>query len=230
MSDELEAGELHVWSIALDAEPADGDDEVLYEDERVRASRFHFERHRRRFIAGRVALRRILARYLTREPAALRFEYAERGKPGLRDGDGLEFNLSHSSERGLLVVGCDGDLGIDLELVRPLERLDDLAERSFSERECRAVLSMNEPDRTRGFYDVWTRKEACVKLAGDGLARPLSSFDVPTSKVTADAEVDLGDIGAVYVSSLDVEEGYTAALATRIRGARIKRRDHAAAD
>src|SRR5690606_26821830 len=69
----LEAGDVHVWQVLLDAPLSGLDHEVLSDDERERAERFRFQRDRMRFVAGRARLRRILGTYLDREPATLVF-------------------------------------------------------------------------------------------------------------------------------------------------------------
>src|SRR4051812_30916713 len=75
--------EVHIWAASLEA-PASTLAHfaaTLRPDERERAARFHFERHRNRFIAGRGLLRAILSRYLRVEPATLDFSYGSNGKP-----------------------------------------------------------------------------------------------------------------------------------------------------
>ena len=72
-------------------------------------------------------------------------------------------------------------MGIDLEAVRALENLDGLAASCFSRTEQAALAAVPEALRLEAFYDGWTRKEAFLKLLGDGLSRPLDSFDVTLS-------------------------------------------------
>ena len=83
----LTTDDVHVWRIALEI----GDAllarlrEILADDERRRAERFHFEKDRRHFIAGRGALRILLSRYLAQSPDDVRFAYSNYGKPRLAD-------------------------------------------------------------------------------------------------------------------------------------------------
>src|SRR5262245_12891009 len=71
---------VHVWPVDLDRPAAD---ETLAPDERERAARFRFERDRLRFVAGRAALRCILALYLGLAPHEVAFEQGTHGKPAL---------------------------------------------------------------------------------------------------------------------------------------------------
>src|SRR5579872_4663086 len=89
---------VHVWCLPLDLERAEIDDlrRVLSADEIARADRFHFERHRRRFIACRGQVRNLLATCLKDEPGRLAFRYGPKGKPALDvawSDSKLEFNV-----------------------------------------------------------------------------------------------------------------------------------------
>jgi 4'-phosphopantetheinyl transferase len=172
--------EVHVWSIPLDH----GDDvvarlaESLWPDERARAARFVFPRDRRRFTVARGALRQILAGYLGLAPSALSFAYGPRGKPGLAQPAGLEFNLAHSHELALCAVTSGRAVGVDVEWLRPMPDLLSVARIAFSPAELAALLARPEEDRLATFFRCWTGKEAYIKARGDGLALPLDAFDV----------------------------------------------------
>jgi 4'-phosphopantetheinyl transferase len=75
-------------------------------------------------------------------------------------------------------VGWNREVGVDVEAVRALEDIDGLAASCFSPTERAALAAVPADRRLEAFYDGWTRKEAFVKLLGDGLSRPLDSFDV----------------------------------------------------
>src|SRR5689334_23209114 len=77
----LRPNEVQVWSADLDAFASSEGRTCgfLSNDEQDRASRFHFERDRRRFMAGRQILRLLLSAYLDLEPGELRFRYSVHG-------------------------------------------------------------------------------------------------------------------------------------------------------
>src|SRR6185312_2566653 len=81
----LAEGAVHVWRMRLDLAPAQIANlrRVLTGDERVRADRFHAERHRQRFIACRAQVRQLLAGYLKERPERIDFSYGPQGKPAL---------------------------------------------------------------------------------------------------------------------------------------------------
>jgi len=143
----------------------------LDERERARADAFRFEADRVRYVAAHGALRRLLATCLDLEPEALRFVQGAAGKPGL-DGDSatrLEFNLSHSGDRGLIAICRGGPVGVDLEQIRPGFDYAGIADRYFSSEE-NARLRRAGLCTVREFFRLWTRKEAQWKACGLGLA------------------------------------------------------------
>jgi 4'-phosphopantetheinyl transferase len=171
--------EAHLWRLDLDAATGEASaTDILNEEERARAARFHFERDRHRFMAGRAALRRILAAYLDRSPDDLVFAVGPHGKPAL-ENLGLEFNLSHSGGCGLLAVTRGRRVGVDVERVRADFAGEDIARRFFAPAEVEALAGSAPDQYATGFFRCWTRKEAYVKARGDGLSLALDRFEVP---------------------------------------------------
>ncbi|MGH9809607.1 MAG: 4'-phosphopantetheinyl transferase family protein, partial [Terriglobia bacterium] len=150
---------------------------VLSADERDRAGQFRFDRHRRRYIARRGILRELTGSYLGCNPADVVFVYNARGKPALRDRD-LQFNLSHSHGMALYAFRRGSAVGCDLEWRDPKFAAEQIPERFFSGDEVHALRSLPLSHQTEAFFNCWTRKEAYVKAAGQGLSIALDSFDV----------------------------------------------------
>ncbi len=192
----------------------------LSTDERQRAARFVFPRDRDRFVAGRAFLRLLLAQYLATDPASLRFRYGPHGKPALEDEQGgVSFNLAHAGSLAVCALTRGSDVGVDVERLRPIPDAGAVARSFFSPRETAELASVPEPARHRAFFDAWTRKEAFLKALGDGLARPLDSFDVTLKPGDAPRLLrTLGDpqeASRFSLHSLEPEEGYVAAIAIR---------------
>ena len=176
-------GMVEVVSVRLDAERAAPGElaQCLSDAERLRASRFVFERDRRRFIVGRARLRHLLASRLGVQPDAVELVYGPHGKPGLSRrfaGFDLRFNVSHSEDVAVYAFSRSCEIGVDVEVVRELRDADDIAARFFSRRENEAYLALGPRDKPLGFFNCWTRKEAFIKALGEGLSHPLGRFDV----------------------------------------------------
>ena len=154
---------------------------LLSDAERQRASRFAFDRDRRRFTVARAQLRQLLAARLDVQPESVELTYSAYGKPALarRFADSkLYFNVSHSEYVAVVAFAFDREVGIDVEAVRQLADADEIAARFFSRRENEAYCALDPRDRPLGFFNCWTRKEAFIKAIGDGLHYPLDRFDV----------------------------------------------------
>src|SRR5262245_7769558 len=91
---------------------------VLSPDALARAARFLRDVDRRHFIVARSSLRRTLARETGSDPRTIAFRYGAHGKPSL-DGEGPSFNLSHAGGRALIAWTHEGEVGADIENVRP---------------------------------------------------------------------------------------------------------------
>ncbi len=179
----LAPNEIHVWATTLTPTPdvLERFAKTLSADETERAYKFKFEKHQNRFKAGRGALRQIFAPYLRANPVDLRFDYSTNGKPVLT-GDlastGLHFNLAHSEDVALVAVTHIGNVGVDVERVRPVDNVDHLVARFFSARENEVFQKVPDAEKPAAFFNLWTRKEALLKATGEGITRALSLVEV----------------------------------------------------
>jgi len=175
--------DIHVWRADLDL-PMIGFQnlyQTLSIDEKKRAERFHFEKDRRHFIAGRGILRAILGCYLGVEPILLEFCYGKYGKPQLSDTFGnatIHFNMSRSKGLALYAFTRDQELGVDVEHIRDIPEMEQIAERFFSPKENAAFRTLRERTKKEAFFNCWTRKEALLKAKGQGLALGLDQCEV----------------------------------------------------
>jgi len=176
---EIDLGVVHLWKLNLDSSK----DKlivlwnILSSDEKDRANKFYFEKDRVHFVKCRASLRNLLGNYLGLKPAELQFEYTEYGKPYLSDST-LQFNVSHSNNKGLIAFSLENEIGVDIELINREIKIEELANRFFSENEANIIMSLNENIRHRSFFKCWTRKEAFIKAQGEGLNIPLDKFEM----------------------------------------------------
>jgi 4'-phosphopantetheinyl transferase len=157
---------------------------LLSQDELDRASHFKFDHLSDFYIFCRGTLRRILSRYLGIPGDTVRFRYGEMGKPFLETPTDLQFNVSHSGDLFVCAVSSGMIIGVDVEEIRPIDDMTAIASHFFSPAEQRHLASLAEADRTHAFYECWTRKEAVIKATGEGVSRPLDSFEVAFGPAT----------------------------------------------
>jgi 4'-phosphopantetheinyl transferase len=172
-------GEIHLWLFSLEQMPecVESLRPLLCDDEQIRAGRFYTTALQQSFIVGRAVLRLLLGHYLGLPAEEVRFAYGKRGKPFLLDHR-LQFNLAHSDTLALVGFTWDAALGVDLEAVRLVEDLDQVARSFFAPDEVHDLFSLPAAQRFPAFYSCWTRKEAYIKAESSGLHLPLDSFEV----------------------------------------------------
>jgi 4'-phosphopantetheinyl transferase len=171
---------VHVWTVYTRAPNSVSMkfESVLSRDEKDRTARFRYEHLRKSFVVTRGVLRSLLGHYVGHDPASVRFKYGCKGKPELASPTGIEFNVTHSAGFAAFafIIGCE--VGIDVELVRPLVEMQNIADRVFCPEEAAEIMSLQASEREVAFFCCWTRKEAYIKAIGDGLSAPLDNFRV----------------------------------------------------
>jgi len=109
----------------------------------------------------------------------LQFSWGEFGKPTLAGcAPGMHFNLSHSGSRGLIGISRGAEVGVDVELERPMPDALELAASYFTPREMRTLQALPPGARDHAFLVGWTRKEAFLKALGLGISVDLRTVEV----------------------------------------------------
>ncbi len=219
MSFLLGADEVHVWTAPLgDPGRLDRLARLLAAEERARAERYVHPAVREQFVVARAMLRTLLGRYLGLLPAEVRLGFSDLGKPHLVGGE-LHFNISHTHGLALLALTRRGEVGVDVEQLRPSQNHLDIAGRFFSPREAQALHALPAQQREEAFFQVWTRKEAFLKATGLGLSHGLERFEVavppddPPRILHIDGDAQAGARWSLV--SLVPRPGYVAAVATQ---------------
>jgi 4'-phosphopantetheinyl transferase len=164
-------------------------------------------------------VRDILAGYAGGRAEGLSIARTEHGKPFLPDHPELCFNLSHSGDTLALAVTRGADVGVDIELVKPMQRFGGVAARFLAPSEHHALERLPEERQLEAFYACWTAKEAFVKALGTGLKTPLRSFEVDTSEPgrprLVTAPEGAGEPGEWAFAALSLPREMAAAVALR---------------
>lgn len=170
--------QVHIWLVTTKNYLASNFADYLDEQEKQRAQSFKFNRDRDCFIGSHAALRILLGKYCNCAPKTIAYKYNAHRKPILADEQKIQFNLSHSRDLAIIAISKNHPIGIDIEYMQKKDILCDLAQRFFSPQEYAEYLSLPDAQKTAGFYNCWTRKEAFVKALGIGITCPLKSFTV----------------------------------------------------
>ena len=177
---------IHIWLLNTDdfIQYLDFFQSYLCDEEISRANRYKFDRLRDQFTINRGYLRYLLCQYLQTDNDNINFDYNSKGKPFLShqktfsnfDFD-LNFNLSHSKNYTVYAL-YDRQIGIDLETIKKEVKVEEITKRFFTESEFQDLCQLNESDKYSYFFQLWTAKEAYLKLTGEGLSGGLSSINL----------------------------------------------------
>lgn len=155
------------------------------------------------FIAGKLLLWQVL-QYMGSSLSLPDIEYDNHKRPYL-DG-GIDFNISHSGNRVTCCATDQGKIGIDIEQIKTISLAD--YPDYFTKNEWDYIDG--HEDEFKGFYNLWTRKEAVLKAIGTGFHTPLSSVDVAADRIEYDNIT-------YYIQSLDIAAGYPCHIASTIK-------------
>jgi 4'-phosphopantetheinyl transferase len=220
----LEPQTVQIWKLSLKASESMRAElwSTLSLDEQERAQRFIHTRDQQGFVVVRGQLRWLLGQHLGIEPAAVQFSYGAKGKPRLAAGNGqildLKFNLSHSHGVGLIAVTVEQEIGVDLEQISTRVDYEGITQRFLTRGEQQALFNRPAAERCAIFFQIWTRKEACIKAMGGSIAQSLERVDVSmglnqvANSIPISAGVGLQQTLVVY--DLKPNAGYIGALAT----------------
>ncbi len=179
----LGSDDLHLWCAALSDFSGETArfEALLSEAERTKAGAFHFPRHRDAYILRHGIMRILLSGYRKQHPRDIEFNFRPLGKPELKDGlppAPLHFSHSHSGDLALYAIARSCPVGVDIERLKPVPDMDQVVKQFFSFREIHTLAALPEEGRLEAFYACWTRKEACLKVDGEGISQGVKHVDV----------------------------------------------------
>ncbi len=136
---------------------------------REQALKFSHESGRRLSLAAYLLLMEGLQKeYGIAEPPV--FEYLEGGKPVIKGHPEIHFNFSHSGKVALCAIDSQ-PVGADVETPRKIT--PSLISYTMNEKE--QALITSAPESLSAFLALWTKKEAVLKLTGEGIRSDLKT-------------------------------------------------------
>ncbi len=212
---------VHLWCVSLGSYSPDGLDywHFLSREEKDCATRFRFEKDRRRYLVSHGAMRMILGSYLRREPQDVLFEKSRTGKPALQLLPGeppITFNMSHSGDMMILGVTKNRRIGVDVELISSRFDFYGIAETHFTAGEVAEIREASGDGAAELFFSHWTCKEAYLKAEGCGLSHELPCCSPARQEsvrvLDAGLAARMWPFGSWTVCSLKPAEGYVASV------------------
>ena len=185
---------------------------LLPEYRREKIMRYRFEKDKLRSLIAGLLIRRAIGE--------MPLVFGEHEKPYVQ-GNSLYFSVSHSGRVAAIAVD-DTELGLDVEELPAPDRLK-IADRFYHPREREYVHGAE--DEARAFCRIWTRKEAYLKMTGEGISTDLTAFDTTSSPlgermVTFDLDgyclsvccEDMIEDQEIDISLLELKELFTTAF------------------
>lgn len=214
----LETNQIHIYPLDLDQQACLR--ENLTADEQQRADKMRIEIVKQRFINSRGFLRHCLGHYLQQPPNEIEICSKEKGKLFLNNRN-LFFNLAHSKNMALFAFNHDYEIGIDIEEIRPLNDLHSIAQRVFTEIEIDYLNNTKQDETLNSFFTLWTRKEAAIKVSGEGLTAPLK--DITTTTTSGEILKDIPYLKKYNckLQDLNIKQNFSASLAAHLEDRNI---------
>jgi 4'-phosphopantetheinyl transferase len=188
---------------------------LLSEEERARAAGIANPAVRARFEIGRGLRRKMMSDATGLLAVEITFSESEEGKPRALNAAGWDFNVSHSGDYVAVAVGR-GQVGVDLEQIRPVREMESIVERYFHPDEAAEWRSLAPGLREEAFFVIWSAREASMKCVGLGLARGISVTRVDPLIVTGNATFARVGAARVEVRRVEAPRGYVAMVAQAV--------------
>jgi 4'-phosphopantetheinyl transferase len=136
-------------------------------------------------------------------------KYNKYNRPYLNEK--IDFNISHSGEYVVCVIGENIKVGIDIEEIREIQ-FDDF-KKVMTKQQLQDIYTAHNPIKT--FFKFWTIKESVIKADNRGLSIPLLDLHVKDNTVKYDNQI-------WYLNQLEIDENYCACLATNKKHIKIR--------
>jgi 4'-phosphopantetheinyl transferase len=126
--------------------------------------------------------------------------------------------VSHSGDLAVIGFALGCKVGIDVEQLREVGHLQQIARRFFHPSETGSILAATATARNLAFLRCWTGKEAILKALGTGIVGNLADFQVAIDDdwkgwVESSSKLSHGPASRCWLEQLTPRDDYVAAIA-----------------
>lgn len=163
--------------------------------EQLRANKLFNTADRTSFICSHYFLRKMFTEISGVPFNDLDLVYPQHTKPCFTNSL-LEFNISHSQAYFAIAIADRPGIkvGVDIEVINTDMDYQDIAQQYYHPNERNYVNNGKEPDMRmpiHRFYEVWTRKEAYLKMIGTGLINNLPAINTLDNLIFENTPVNI---------------------------------------
>ena len=159
--------------------------QFLSKQEIERSKRLIKKSDMRTYVISHALVNKKIAELLRTDFQKLKIHYFDYKKPYV-EASLIDFNLSHSFDYFVFAISVYENIfvGVDTELIRENLDIKPIVNNYFHENEISYVLHrhVNNLNQHQKFYEIWTRKEAFLKMLGTGLSEKLPELDMSSGE------------------------------------------------
>lgn len=141
---------------------------ILHESSVIRYSELSRKQRRIQFVVGRLLAKYAVSRLLDRPIHELALIERRSNVPQLRAmpplTEPLYYSLAYRYDHAVCAISRSRLTGLDIEVVDKEREIATPAETAFNAHENAWLSALPAEEWHRGYYELWTRKEACYKL------------------------------------------------------------------
>jgi phosphopantetheinyl transferase len=166
-------------------------DKFITPEEKERSNRFLKPADKKTYKIAHYYLNTELIKIQKNSFSELKFVKSKYGKPLLKSML-IDYNLSHTDSLFAFAISnqTNQKVGIDIEKKRDITSLQNIVKSNFHPIESDYILSpgISNEIKTQRFFDIWTRKEALLKLLGIGISDNLAEYNLLSTNSCPDLE------------------------------------------
>jgi 4'-phosphopantetheinyl transferase len=136
-------------------------------------------------------------------------KYNKYGRPFLNKN--IDFNISHSGEYVVCIIGKNLKLGIDIEEIKEIEFKD--YKMVMTDQQWEDIYQSSNP--TKSFFNFWTMKESMIKADRRGLSIPLLDIHIKNNIIQYSNRT-------WYLKEFVIDENYCSYIATNKQDLEVK--------
>jgi phosphopantetheinyl transferase len=195
----------------------------LSHKEKLRYEKIVSANDRALYLNQRIILRKILSTIIACDSSEISYNY-KNNKPLLDNDIISDFNISHGADAFVVFVVRKGSCGVDIDFQRKIKYFAEIGQRFFTAKE-RQYINKHD-DQEYAFFEIWSKKEAVVKMHASGMFADAKNYDVLAQNI-----LYKGSISDITCCNIRLENGFMSfSYASNVKNIQFIVQDFASGD